>query len=281
MLPPRPCVRFRGDATCRQPRRTRSKSQAGRLGAFAAWLLLTVCTVACTPSRHDVPLAQTLRAYRQALRNNQAAAAFGLLSNQQQSGQSIDQFAMQWDASRVERAAQLALLDAAQPLGQQVRETAGMSSIVYGTRIGFASASAPSGELVLSATASGRWRIASAGLLAPDTATPEAALRNLLAALDQRSFSAVFRLLSAPTRQAVEEELRERAERLRSALQAATAPTGSPSPRSPASSNPSPSPPTTGMRIEVQGNRARIYYDPRFFIDLVREPEGWRIRDMN
>ena len=138
--------------------------------------------------------------------------------------------------------------------------------------------SAPA-ELVLATDRQGLWRVAHAELSAPDASTPEAALRGLLAAMEQRSFSALFRLLSAKTRQAVEEELQERALRLRSALQAA--PTVNLETRSMGTSSSISSSSLSGIRVEVRGNQARIQYDSRFFIELVREPEGWRIRDMN
>jgi hypothetical protein len=80
----------------------------------------------------------------------------------------------------------------------------------------------------------------------------------LATAVEQRNYFAALRLLSRGERQAIELELRERVERLRSSLARRQA-----------------------LPIEVHGNRARYQYDPRFFIDLVREEAGWRVLDLN
>ena len=85
--------------------------------------------------------------------------------------------------------------------------------------------------------------------------TPQEALRLLLLAAEQRNFSALLRILSSEQRQALEAQLSERIERLRAAL--------------------------LRPSIEVSGDRARIEYDPRFFIELTREGGSWRVTDLN
>jgi hypothetical protein len=100
------------------------------------------------------------------------------------------------------------------------------------------------------------WRILDPDLQVVRAASPEAVLRLLLAAAEQRQYPALLRLLTRGERQSLEAELTERLERLRAHL-------------------------SQGAPVESTGERARLQYDPRFFIDLKREPEGWRIADFN
>ena len=111
------------------------------------------------------------------------------------------------------------------------------------------------------------WRILDPDLQIIRAQTPEAVLRLLLTAVEQRNYPALLRLLTKAERQSLEAELAERIERLRTNL--------SRPPSSPASETAPENPPTT------TSDRTRIQYDPRFFIDLKREPEGWRISDFN
>jgi hypothetical protein len=107
----------------------------------------------------------------------------------------------------------------------------------------------------------GGWHLTDLGAVTVRPQTPEEAIRLLLAAAEGRSYAAVMRLLSPSQRQAIEAELRERIDRLRAALQR----------RQP---------------LEVKGDRIRLQYDPRFFIELQRETSqagaaGWRVIDLN
>lgn len=86
--------------------------------------------------------------------------------------------------------------------------------------------------------------------------SPEEALQLLVAAAEARSYAAVLRLLTPAQRQAIEAELRERVEKLRGALQRRQA-------------------------LDIKGDRARLQYDPRFYIDLKKERDGWRVQDLN
>ena len=105
--------------------------------------------------------------------------------------------------------------------------------------------------------------------------TPEAVLRLLLTAAEQRNYPALLRLLTKAERQSLEAELTERVERLRTSLARSSAP---PAPESPSGTASGTASETT---LKPAGDRTRIQYDPRFFIDLKREPEGWRIADFN
>ena len=99
------------------------------------------------------------------------------------------------------------------------------------------------------------WQLSDANLRAVAAASPQDVLKMLLIAVEQRNYPALLRLLSTSERLALEAQLTERLERLRAALIKPT--------------------------IEIKGDRARIEYDPRFFIDLVREGASWRIADLN
>lgn len=254
------------------------RSAIGLLSRAGLFLVAGVVGSACTPRSTDAEISQTLRSYRSALHADDARATYDLLSSELQAGASVERFNQQWASRAIERSSQQAQLDAALAAWHRSSSSRSMeaaSGVTRSTRLRMSVPGSAPAELVLATDRQGRWRVAQAELSAPDASTPEAALRGLLAAMEQRSFSAVFRLLSAKTRQAVEEELQERVLRLRNALQAA--PTVNLETRSVGA----PSSSFSGIRIEVRGNQARIQYDSRFFIELVRESEGWRIRDMN
>lgn len=244
------------------------------------WLLLAaLCQIACGHAAPNASVSQTLRDYRQALQTDDAHKAYGLLTTDQQKRTPLEPFAQQWKANERERATQLRELSEALPTVAPSTGVHGTAVLTRSARFGIRSAGSAPVELLLSTNRQGRWRVAHPELSAPDISTPEAALRGFLSAIEQRSLPAIFRLLSEKTRQAAEEELRERALRLRTALQSSGQRAATPSPTGKTARESAI--PTEGPRIEVRGNHARIQYDPRFFIDLIREPEGWRIRDMN
>ena len=99
------------------------------------------------------------------------------------------------------------------------------------------------------------WQLVDANLQAVAAGSPQDVLKLLLLAVEKRNYPALLRLLSTEERKALEAQLSERIDRLRAALVKPT--------------------------IEVRGDRARIEYDPRFFVDLVREGDSWRIADLN
>jgi hypothetical protein len=258
--------------------RSQAKRDAQHRVAQHLLLLALLCIGACAPATADTSLDATLRRYRQALRSNHAQAAYDLLSLDQQAQRDKDLFAQIWAARDAERAVQLNALSSFLPSDPRK----GSAQVRTDLRLNLSGPGSPPVELLLATDRDGHWRLSHAGLAAPSTDTPEAALRGLLRAMEQRSFSAIFRLLSLQTRQAVEEELRERIERLRAALQVRAPPRiSSPTTRQNAEPKSASPPSSQEMRIEIQGSHARIQYDPRFFIDLVREADGWRIRDMN
>jgi hypothetical protein len=99
------------------------------------------------------------------------------------------------------------------------------------------------------------WRIAVVRPLEPGGDTPEDAVRRLVAAVEAHDFDAVLALLAEPERALLEQALAERVARLKAALRKGA--------------------------IEATGNTARLRYDPRYHLDLVRENGRWRIADFN
>jgi len=98
------------------------------------------------------------------------------------------------------------------------------------------------------------WRVTNPRSSEPGPQTPEEALRRFARALELRSFDALLALLSDPLRGLVERELDERLTLLKKAL---------------------------GQPVTVDGDHARLLYDPRFHVDLKRENGAWRVADFN
>jgi hypothetical protein len=98
------------------------------------------------------------------------------------------------------------------------------------------------------------WRVDAPRRIEVGAATPEEALRRFVQALEDRNLDGFLRLLSEPLRQSIERELGERLTRLKAAL---------------------------GKPVTVEGERARVRYDPRYHIDLQRENGQWRVADFN
>jgi PAS domain-containing protein len=101
----------------------------------------------------------------------------------------------------------------------------------------------------------GEWRLATTALSELHAATPQEALALLARALESRRYDLLFAVLSESTRAAVEAELRERTERLKAALE--------------------------HPNLEINGDTARLQYDPRFHVELRRQEGEWRVLNMN
>ena len=212
------------------------------------WSALFGCTA--TGGGPALPASRSaLTGYLDALRKDHPAAAYGLLSTSLKQSLSIEQFSKQWQAMPQERAVQAA----------QLRTLLDGSSLQAALRRSASYALPTGGQLLLvpvSQQSSARWVLTDGDLQTLVAKTPEAALRQLIVAVEQRNYSALLRLLTASERQSLESELRERLDRLRATM--------------------AKQPP-----VEVTGDRARLLYDPRFFIELKREADGWRISEFN
>jgi len=247
-------------------RRLRRAILASRL--VQLWLLLAACWLsACAgplkPSAKSQATAlETIALYRAALLANDPASAYRLLAPVMKQRLSYEQFSAKWRETEFERAAQLKQLSHIKVSDHGGSGSARSQALASGpvTEQAFVTVTMPQGTtLVLGLAAPvARWQVHNPDLAAVYTATPEQVLRLLVDAVEQRNYFALLRLLSSAERTALEAELRERVERLRTSL--------------------SRRPP---LSIEVRGDRAHYQYDPRFFIDLVREKDGWRLLDAN
>ena len=85
-------------------------------------------------------------------------------------------------------------------------------------------------------------------------ATPEEALKRFAEGLEDRNFDTILQILADPLKVVVEREIAERLARAREAL---------------------------GKPVTVEGERARIRFDARYHLDLVKENGQWRIADFN
>lgn len=227
---------------CARSRRSRSV-----LGALA--VAVVASGAGCARPQPD-PALQAIRSYQQALVKDDAQAAYALLSPSLAQGLPREQFDQLWQQQRPER------LEQARQLGQLLDKGSGGKPGRLPGLGARALLTLPQGTQLTVVPAGGAWRVAEPDLQQVRARTPEEALQLLLLAVEQRSYPALLRLLSASERQALEAELRERADRLRSTL-------------------------SKGQPVDVSGDRARLQYDPRFFIDLKREPDGWRVLDFN
>ena len=225
----------------------RALARAIACAGGAAFALGLIAPAGCARPLPD-PALRTLRSYKQALDRDDPQAAYALLSPALQQSLPREQFIELWREQRPER------LEQARQLGQlldergQLRRREALSSRALLTL--------PHGAQLAVVPAASSWRVLEPDLQAVRAQTPEDALRLLLLAVEQRSYPAVLRLLTVSERQTLEAELRERLERLRAAL-------------------------SRGQTPEVNGGRARLSYDPRFFIELKKEPDGWRVADFN
>jgi hypothetical protein len=309
---------------CYIPSTDRSRSARSIRSARSANRLVLALSLigigACATARPEAATpAKTLSLYRQALVRDDAKAAYALLARPIQQSLPYEQFVQQWQETKEERATQAAELDRVLGSGKPgIRSIAGdggqpaasaraVVTLPQGAQLvllpvgeSVAAAGKPAGKAAGPAlaltTRAQAWRIVDPDLQTIHAPTPEAALRLLIAAAEQRSYPALLRLLSRSERQSLEAELAERIERLRASLargQAGSAAGGS----GPASATPTPTPtpspspaaplppwvpePGTDSDPGSNSDRVRIQYDPRFFIELRREEAGWRIADFN
>lgn len=230
----------------------------------------------------------TITAYREALERDDAAAAYRLLSPSVQQQLSLEKWSARWKETPLERAAQRKLLlETRTSSGGSIAMQAAIA-LPQGTELLMAPATSspakpsPSANRAAAARSTSSlsrplhrstdWQVADPDLAAVHAETPEQVLHLLIEAVEQRNYFALLRLLSTTERKVLETELRERIDRLRNSLARKKPPTNPTNPAIPGPAIPG---------LEVHGDRAHYQYDPRFFVDLVRERDGWRVLDLN
>lgn len=100
----------------------------------------------------------------------------------------------------------------------------------------------------------GDWRISGGVAEAYSLRSPQQALRSLRRALERRSYDALMRILARRSRSQVDDEVRRLVDALHDAQ---------------------------NLEVVVDGDRARVEYEPGHVIELLREDGEWRIVDLD
>jgi hypothetical protein len=99
------------------------------------------------------------------------------------------------------------------------------------------------------------WKIQKNVTSAPlSTPTPADAIKAFIWAVEKRDYQAVMKLVSKSMRETIEREITDRLERLKEGL---------------------------NREIEVTGNKARLRYDRRYKLELIKEGGQWKILDFD
>jgi hypothetical protein len=197
------------------------------------WLL---CLAACArPAPGGA--ADLARAYAIALAEDDPRPVYRMLSEATRGGLPEGAFAERWRATAVEREALAAVL----------RSRAGRPAETAEVRL----TGERSAQLVREPEG---WRLQTPRLQTPGATTPEEAVRRFRAALEERNFEALLRLLGEPLRSTVERELSARASRLQQL------PLG---------------------RLQPHGDTLKVSYGNGYFIEIKKENGQWRVVDLN
>lgn len=100
----------------------------------------------------------------------------------------------------------------------------------------------------------GEWRISGGVAEAYSLRSPQQTLRSLRRALERRSYDALMRILARRSRSQVDDEVRRLVDALHDA---------------------------ENLEIVVDGDRARVEYEPGHVIELQREDGEWRLVDLD
>ncbi|MCA9667553.1 MAG: hypothetical protein KC503_18260 [Myxococcales bacterium] len=104
--------------------------------------------------------------------------------------------------------------------------------------------------------ADNNWRIDGGISVAFQTATPMDAIKAFVRAVQQRSYEAVMKLLARSVRKGIEQDIQERMSKIQRWIK-------------------------NENEIEVTGQRARVRYDARYKLELVKEDGQWKILDFD
>jgi len=199
-----------------------------RLAALGA---LAFAACAHTPP----PPRTALESWRAALQRGDAQAAWSLLSAEERRRTPLDEFRRRWEAASDERralAAALAKAPAPTLSAQVTQDGRSLAVVAEGTA----------------------WRIVAPRSAELGGATPADLLARIVAAFERRDADAIVRLFADPLRSAVERELAERLEGLRS---------------------------LSRQPVTPDATRLRLRYGGRYYIELVKEGGTWLISDLN
>jgi hypothetical protein len=199
-------------------------------------MLALASAVACTPARVPDP-AEAAKAYASAASRGDAAALYGMLTEASRSARSRDEIEAMLADERAELAEQGAAL-----AGPDVRVEA-TALLRFGD-----------GEEAALDLQAGRYGVSAAGALPGGARTPEGALDQFRRVLARRSYAGLMRLMSQPTRAAIENDLRTLVEGL-------TAPETLP--------------------VQVGGDTAIVQVPGGHQVKLRREAGIWRVEDFD
>jgi hypothetical protein len=211
----------------------------GLLGVMAA-ALLAACPGPRT--RSDRPPSTAVQAWLDAVVRDDPRGAYDLLAAPVRKDMTYEVFARRWQESRPERERQVSALTAALKEDPRLGERGKLFLT--------------DGKVVAMIHEPGGWRIEAPLLSSARAATPQDALRLLIAAIESHSYEGVLRLLTSTRR----EGLRDVTEAFVTGLKA-----------------------NIGQGIEVRGDRATIQWSDgkrRWKVTLKKENGEWRIDDL-
>lgn len=212
-----------------------------RLAMIASYVLFVVWALGgCRPEADPYHPKTALADYVSHVEDNDAKAAYQMLSKKIRRGLSFEAFARKWKKNYAELRVQAA--DIKKRLGKHKLYEV-HARLTLGKR-----------RSVTFNHESRRWRIVAGVGGGVDAPTPRDAIRGLVKALESKNFSAFLKLMSSERRKQFLKEINLRLEKLKA---------------------------NVDRDIEVTGNRARLQYDPRFWIMLLKENGAWRVVEFN
>jgi hypothetical protein len=130
----------------------------------------------------------------------------------------------------------------------QLKQTRGPSEVQ--AKVGY-----PSGLQANLIYVDSNWKIQKNVTSTPlSTPTPVEAIKAFIWAVEKRDYQAVMKLVSKSMRETIEREIMDRLDRLKKGLD---------------------------REIEVTGNKARLRYDRRYKLELIKEGGQWKILDFD
>jgi len=209
---------------------------------FACILCFCPCLGACGSAQQTANGPRdAVKIYLDAVRGNKPKRAYRFLSDALQKKMSEADFQERWKHLRPE------LLDQAKAMEARIRKPVDITA-----RVAYASGTRAGLRYV-----DKQWRIDTGVSVAFQTATPIAAIKAFMHAVERGTYKAAMKFLSRSVRESVDRDISERIRKLRQWMKA-------------------------DNEIEVTGNRARIKYGAgRYKIELVNEDGQWKVLDFN